>query len=92
METVLGQLLTDTGISSNWLIAGLLTLLIFMIKRTGDKADAREKKIDEILEKQSEAIGNLEKMVALHDQQLTYDVSKSNEDLLNKMMLKMKSI
>ncbi len=57
------QILVDSGISANWVIAGMLIIIIAFQKRANDKADKRESKVDSILE-------GLEKMINSHESRL----------------------
>jgi len=87
----LAPLVTDTTISANWIIAAMMALLIFMIKRSNDRADIRERKIDEILEKQNHQLEQHEKFIALHQQKLeSYDdIMDQNRDIYRSIMLKL---
>jgi hypothetical protein len=84
-------LLTDTGVSANWLIAGMMALLIFMMKRANDRADIREKKIDEILEKQQEQISEHDKLLAFHQAKIEIhdNVFEKSERVYKEIMLKL---
>lgn len=64
------QLITDTGLSANWVMVILVTILIIIQKRSNDKADKREQKVDSILEKLSDTQAEHEKMLAVHEMQL----------------------
>lgn len=64
------QLIADTGLSANWVMAILLAVAVFLQKRANDKADKREIKIDSILERQQEQISEHEKLLAVHEIQL----------------------
>ena len=68
MEMKLGQLVVDSAISANWVMAGLLAIAIYFQKRANDKADDREKKIDKILEQQQNQINEHELKLALHEE------------------------
>lgn len=64
------QILVDTGISANWVMALLLGVVIILQKRANDKADQREKKVDSILEDLTHIVNNHDKTLAIHDIQL----------------------
>ena len=86
MEVNYAQILFDSGISANWVMAGLLAILLIIMKRNGDAADRREKKIDEMLEKQQEQLNSHAIILAKHDGKIdsfTGDVSESNRALVN---------
>lgn len=89
META--PLLTDTAISANWIIAGMMALLIFMIKRANDRADIRERKIDEILEAQQKQINEHDKMLILHNARIDNhdDVFERSERVYKEIMTKL---
>lgn len=63
------QILVDTGVSANWVMALLLGVAVILQKRANDKADKRETKIDEIL-------SALQKQVTDHDVKLAVHESK----------------
>lgn len=65
------QLLSDTGISARWVMAGLLAIAIYFQKRANDKADTRELKIDSILEKINDTLKEHGEMLAVHDAKLS---------------------
>lgn len=69
------QLISDTAISANWVMAGLLAVAVFLQKRANDKADKREIKVDSILEKLSETLSEHGERLAVHDVQLKAGVS-----------------
>ena len=84
MEMRYAQILMDSGISANWVMAGLLAILLIIMKRSGDAADRREKKIDEILEKQQVQLNNHELMLARHSERLDGygdDIAEQNRRL-----------
>lgn len=85
------QLIIDSPISSNWVIAALLAVALFMIKRVADKADIREKKIDDILEKQQKQLDNHELMLREHNIRLeshSEDIGERNQELANALLFK----
>lgn len=85
MEVNYAQMLFDSGVSANWVMAGLLAVLLIIMKRNGDAADRREKKIDEMLQKQQEQLNSHAIILAKHDGRIDSfqgDVSKSNKDLV----------
>lgn len=91
MEVTYGQMLFDSGISANWVMAGLLAILLIIMKRNGDAADRREKKIDEMLMKQQEQLNSHAIILAKHDGRIDSfagDVSKSNKDLVDSIFNK----
>jgi len=65
------QLLTDTGLSANWVMAILLGVAIYFQKRANDKADKREAKVDSILEKISETLADHGERLAVHETKLS---------------------
>jgi hypothetical protein len=87
----LAPLVTDTTISANWIIAGMMALLIFMIKRSNDRADIRERKIDEILEAQQKQISEHEKTLLAHQFRIENhdDIYERNERVYREIMLKL---
>lgn len=64
------QILVDTGISANWVMAFLLGVVIILQKRANDKADQREKKVDSILEDLKNIVNTHDKTLAIHEMQL----------------------
>ena len=87
------QLIIDSPISSNWVIAALLAVALFMINRATDKADVRERKIDEILEKQQKQLDNHELMLQEHNIRLENhddDIAQRNQDLATEIIFKLK--
>ena len=95
MEVTYGQILMDSGISANWVMAGLLAILLIIMKRSGDAADRREKKIDEILMKQQETINSHALILERHSEKLenfSGDVSESNKALVESIFNKMAAL
>lgn len=93
MEYILSQLMIDSPVSSNWIIAGLLAVALFMIKKAMDKGDAREKKIDEMLEAQQRQINDHSNTLVLHEEKLerlSEDVGKDTHKLAEEIMAKIK--
>jgi hypothetical protein len=90
----LAQLTIDSSISANWVMAGLLAVLLIVMKRSAEAADRREKKIDEILEKQQIQLNNHEVMLNLHRDKidtLGNDISEHNKSILENMMDKIRA-
>ena len=69
------QLISDTGLSANWVMVILVTIAIIMQKRANDKADKREIKVDEILEKLNDKVIEHGEILAVHEVQLKAGVS-----------------
>lgn len=93
MEYLIGQLMIDSPVSSNWIIAGLLAVALFMIKKAIDKGDAREKKIDDMLEAQQKQINDHSNVLVLHEERLdrlSEDVGKDTHKLAEEIMAKIK--
>lgn len=88
----IGQiLLSDSGISANWVMAGLLTILLIVMKRSADAAERREKKIDDMLEKQQLQLNNHELLLARHGERLDGlddDIGNKNMKIYNQIMSK----
>lgn len=87
----LAPLVTDTTISANWIIAAMMALLIFMIKRSNDRADIRERKIDEILEAQQKQILEHDKLLVAHQLKIENhdDIFEKSERVYREIMLKL---
>lgn len=64
------QLIADSGISANWVMAILLGVAIYYQKRANDKADKREIKIDEILSAVQKQVSAHDIQLAVHEMQL----------------------
>lgn len=61
------QLLTDTGISANWVMVGMMGLSMLLFKRYFDK-------IDITLNKLSEKVSEHSEMLAVHESKLANGV------------------
>jgi len=81
----IAQLMFDSSISANWVMAGLMAILLILMKRNGDKADIREKKIDELLEAQQKQLNSHAIILERHNEKIenfSGDISQSNKDLI----------
>lgn len=86
MEIKHAQILMDSGISANWVMAGLLAILLIIMKRSADAADRREKKIDEMLQKQQDQLNAHAIILERHNEKIenfSSDISESNKALIN---------
>lgn len=93
MEYLIGQLMIDSPVSSNWIIAGLLAVALFMIKKAMDKGDMREKKIDEMLEAQQKQINDHSNILVVHEEKierLSQNIDKDTHELAEEIMAKIK--
>jgi len=92
--TIIQILLGDTSISANWVMAGLLAVLLIVMKRSSEAADRREKKIDEILEKQQIQLNNHEILLNVHREKiekLGSEISDSNHSLVDQILTKIRA-
>ena len=86
---MVAQLMVDTSLSANWVMAGLLAVILIIMKRSSDAADRREKKIDEILEKQQTQLTNHETMLAIHRDRIDKMgdfISEHNKTLIDRIL------